>query len=135
MEGMVSTHLVELQRDYLGCIGSRRCALKWISGLITQLLQVTHSQWLYRNVVVHDNTTGTLIAKYKEELLKEIDRQKAMGPDELLQEDRYLLEINHDDWESSNGEREEYWLLAILAARRACSLSRQSAAAQQSSNN
>ena len=135
MEGMVSKHLVEIQHNYLGCIGSRRCASKWISGLITQLLQVTHSQWLYRNVVVHDRTTGTLIAEYREELLKEIDRQKEMGTDGLLQEDRYLLEINHDDWDSSNGEREEYWLLAIQAARKACLLSSQGAAAQRSSNN
>ena len=86
MEGMVSKRLVEIQRDYLGCIGSRRCADKWIKGLITQLLQVTHSQWIYRNVVVHDSTTGTLIAEYKEELLKEIDRQKDLGVNGLLQE-------------------------------------------------
>ena len=46
MEGMVSKRLLDIQRDYLGCIGSRRCATKWISGLIQQLLQVTHSQWL-----------------------------------------------------------------------------------------
>jgi hypothetical protein len=135
MEGMVSKRLLDIQRDYLGCIGSRRCATKWISGLIKQLLQVTHSQWLYRNVVVHDRTTGTLIAEHKEELLKEIDRQKDIGVDGLLQEDRYLLEINHEDWESSNGEREEYWLLAIQSARKACLLSRQDTVAQQSSNN
>ena len=132
---MVSKRLLEIQRDYLGCIGSRRCATKWISGLIQQLLQITHSQWLYRNVVVHDSTTGTLIAEHKEELLKEIDRQKDIGVDGLLQEDRYLLEINHEDWDSSNGEREEYWLLAIQSARKACLLSRQDTAAQQSSNN
>jgi len=125
MEGMVSRHLIELQRNYLGCIGSRRCAKKWIRGLVTQLLQATHSQWIYRNVVVHDNTTGTLITEHKLELLKEIDRQKELGAEGLLEEDKYLLEINHDELVRSNGEREEYWLLAIHAARKACLLSRQ----------
>ena len=133
MEGMVSKHLVDEQRNYLGYIGSRRCADKWIQGLVIQLLQVTHSQWIYRNVVVHDSTSGTLIAEHKAELLKEIDRQLDQGPEDLLGEDRYLLEINHDDLDSSNGEKQEYWLLAIQAARKACILSRQATQQQSGS--
>ena len=129
-EGMVSKHLLELQEVYYGITGSRRSADKWIQGVITQLLQITHTQWIYRNVVVHDKTTGTLVSEYKLELQKEIDRQLEMGAEGLLREDQFLLEINHDDLESSNGERQEYWLLAIQAARKACFLA-QGAAARQ----
>ena len=32
-----------------------------------------HTEWIYRNVVVHDKTTGTLVSEYKLELQKEID--------------------------------------------------------------
>ena len=52
---------------------------------------------------------------------------------DLLREDRYLLEINHDDLDSSNGEKQEYWLLAIQAARKACILSRQAKQQQSGS--
>ena len=70
-EGMVSKHLIELQEAYYGITGSRRSADKWIQGVITQLLQITHTQWIYRNVVVHDKTMGTLVSEYKLELQKE----------------------------------------------------------------
>lgn len=130
-EGMVSKHLIELQKDYYGITGSRRSVDKWIRGVITQLLQITHTQWIYRNVVVHDKMTGTLISEYKLELQKEIDRQLELGAESLLKEDQFLLEINLDDLESSNGERQEYWLLAIQAARRASFLASEAAARQQ----
>ena len=128
-EGMVSKHLIELQEVYYGTTGSRRSVEKWIRGVITQLLQITHTQWIYRNIVVHDKTTGTLVSEYKLELQKEIDRQLEMGAEGLLREDQFLLEINLDDLESSNGERQEYWLLAIQAARKACFLAKGCAAA------
>jgi len=130
-EGMVSKHLIELQKDYYGITGSRRSVEKWIRGVITQLLQITHTQWIYRNVVVHDKTVGTLVSDYKCELQKEIDRQLELGVDGLLKEDQFLLEINLGDLESSNGERQEYWLLAIQAARRASFLASEAAARQQ----
>ena len=38
-----------------------RLVSKWISGLITQLLQVSHFQWIYRCILVHDRSTGTLV--------------------------------------------------------------------------
>ena len=61
-----------------------------------------------------------------------MDRQLEMGAEGLLREDQFLLEINLDDLESSNGERQEYWLSAIQiqAARKACFLA-QGAAARQ----
>lgn len=41
---------------------------KWSQGLITKLLVATHSQWLYRNIHVHNSITGTLVTTRKEEL-------------------------------------------------------------------
>jgi hypothetical protein len=49
---------------------------------------------------------------------------------DLLDEGQYLAEINLNDLESSSGERQEYWLLAIRAAWEASLLGR-----QQTSNN
>ncbi len=82
-----------------------------------QLLQVTHSQWIYRRVLVHDRTTGTLILAHKDKFLKEIKHQLSLGPEGLAEEARCLLECNFEKIVSTNGEQQEYWLLAIRAAR------------------
>ena len=55
----------------------------------------------------------------------EIERQQELGSDGLLEEDKYLLEVNLDDLNSTSGEWQEYWLLAIKAAREALLLRRQ----------
>ena len=35
---------------------------RWGVELVTRLLEVTHGQWLYRNVQVHDRIAGTLVS-------------------------------------------------------------------------
>ncbi len=71
---------------------------------------------------MHDRTTGTLISADKEELLKEVDYQLSLGPDRLDEQDRFLLECNFDELATTTGEHQEYWLLAIVAAREASRL-------------
>ena len=43
--------------------------------------------------------------------------QLDMGGEGMEEEDKYLLEINLEDLNSTSGESQEYWLLAIQAAR------------------
>ena len=93
-------------------------AEKWARGLITKLLEITHGQWLYRNVHVHDKVTGTLATKRKEELKDAILDQLCTGEEGMAEEDKYLLEINLDNLETTSGIKQHYWLLAIRAARR-----------------
>ena len=58
MEGMVSKEVVQIQRkvDHGGKF--RISVDAWCAGLVKRLLEVTHGQWLYRNVHVHDLFTG-----------------------------------------------------------------------------
>jgi hypothetical protein len=129
--GMVSSKLLPIQSDFFLPSKSSSCATRWISGLITQLLQVTHTQWIYQCILVHDHTTGMLISAHKEELLKEIDRQLTLGLEGLAEEDRFLLECNFDSLTATTGEHQEYWLLAIEAAREVSCICTKSLAAQQ----
>jgi hypothetical protein len=89
---------------------------------MTKLMECTHGQWLYRNIMVHDTWNGTINRLRKEDLLKEIESQLEME-DELLPEDQYLMEVNLGDIQQSSGDREEYWLMAVKAARVAKQLS------------
>jgi hypothetical protein len=117
--GMVSSKLLPLLSMIAHNSKLSSNATWWISEFITQLLQVTHTQWIYRCVLVHDRTTGILISTHKEELLKEIEHQLLLGADGLKEQDRFLLKCIFDELATTSGEHQEYWLLAILAAREA----------------
>ena len=76
-----------------------------------------HGQRLYWNYIVHDPVSGTIATAKKEELLEEIEHQRDLGNAGLLEEDKYLAEVNLEEMASSSGERQHYWLLAIQTAR------------------
>jgi hypothetical protein len=117
--GMISNKLLPLQSAIRHNSKSSSNTTRWISGFITQLLQVTHTQWICHCVLVHNRATGTLISTHKEELLKEIKQQLLLGADGLDEQDWFLLECNFDELATTSGEHQEYWLLAIQAAREA----------------
>ena len=68
---------------------------------------------------VYDTVTGLHATGRKEELQKEIEDQIHMGGEELVEDDKYLLEINLYDMGNTSRERQEYCLLAIQVAREA----------------
>ncbi len=49
----------------------------------------------------------------------EIEHQRELGDAGLLEEDKYLAEVNLEDIENTSGEHLNYWLLAIKTARKA----------------
>ena len=51
---------------------------------------------------MHDNVSGLLALERKEELLKLIAKQQERGEDGLEEEDRWLLEVNLDDLETTS---------------------------------
>jgi hypothetical protein len=117
--GIVSSKLLPIQSAVSHSSRSSPSPEQWIAGLITHLLQVTHTQWIYRCVLVHDRPAGTLILVHKEDLLKEVKNQLAIGPEGLDEQDRFLLECNFDELATTTGKQQEYWLLDIQAAREA----------------
>ena len=67
---------------------------------------------------MHDPVFGTIATAKKEELLEEIERQRDLGNAGLLEEDKYLAEVNLEEMASSSlGKRQHYWLLAIQTAQ------------------
>ena len=88
-----------------------------MTGLITKLLEVIHGKWLYRNVHVHNSISGTTETLRKEEIQMEIEKQQELGTDSLEEGDKYLMEINLENLENTSDEKQNYWLLEILAVR------------------
>ena len=54
-----------------------------------------------------------LALEKKEDLQIAIEEQQEMGLDGLSEEDRYLMEINLDDLETTSGEYQAYWLFQL----------------------
>jgi hypothetical protein len=135
MEGMVCKEIRVIQSSYSSGTGLHCNTAIWGRDLVTRLLEVTHGQWLYRNVQVHDRISGMLATQRKEELQMEIERQQELGTEGLLEEDCYLAECNLGDLEETSGISETYWLLAIQAAREAGRLEGERIQAAEGSQN
>jgi hypothetical protein len=125
MEGMISSKMRAIQLDYHHRHGTLMSPKRWTCGLIQKLLETTHGQWIYRNIQIHDSVSGAQMTLRKETIQREIEEQMERGGDGLLEEDQWMLEVNLGDLEKTSGEREEYWLLAIKAARAAATLTRE----------
>ena len=119
LEGMVSKEIAAIQSDTMYGGRFQISVENWTIGLVEKLLEVTHGQWLYRNVHVHDAKAGEKAMYRKEEIRRELEHQMSLGGEGLGEEDQYLLEINLDDLEHSTGEDQAIWLLALQAARKA----------------
>ncbi len=124
MEGMLLRGIVEIQRDYFHLQGLLWKLNNWATGLIIKLLEVTHGQWLYRNVVVHDKSAGSLAVTRKEEIISQIEAELSAGEVGLL--DEHKVNLDNVDSRDEDGDRHKYWLLAIRAAQVACAASRSS---------
>ena len=122
MEGMICLELRQLQQAYVIDNGLFKTGKRWAEELIIKLIEITHGQWLYRNIQVHDKVTGLKATLRKEDIQNQIETQQAIGFDGFLEEDAFLGECNLGDLELTSGRNEIYWLLAIKAAREAMQL-------------
>ena len=75
----------------------------WDVGLVTKLLECTHGQWLYRNIVVHNRTSGDVASQRNDEIQMEVEEQQEISDNGLLRIDRFLLEIKLYNLETSSG--------------------------------
>ena len=130
MEGMISREVVVCQETYRCHQEDGLDTGQWARALVIKLLEVVHGQWLYRNLVIHDAQMGLLQTWRKEDLQREIDKQLEEGGEGLLAEDQYLANINLAALETLSGEQQEYWLLAIKAAKKVTLLAQMEAGAE-----
>ena len=115
LEGMISKEVAELQRDCDRSQGKNRGVNTWAAKLVTQLMEITYGQWLYRNPQPGGARSSIRVARKRTErkdYMDEIERCQELGPEALLEEDQCLLQVNLGDMESLSGG-------AIKAARKA----------------
>jgi hypothetical protein len=93
-EGHISTHFYEIQTFHLAMSSSFHNGTDRTKQFTTKILQITHSQWIYRNISLHKKCQGYLHHKRAEELTKEMESLADLAPEDAPETSRFLLEIN-----------------------------------------
>jgi len=116
MEGKISTEILTLQNTILGCSPSKLTIASWGKQLISQILQISYAQWVFRNVSLHNKEAGYLQKLERRKVLQEIDRLAGIDPSNIPTGSRYLLEMDFSSSQSATLEEQSYWLFAMRAA-------------------
>ena len=90
-----------------------------MKAFVWHLIQISHSQWIFRNFTLHDKQRGYLSLLKRTTVLKEVDHLLDTAPEDIPAGSQYLLELDHSALFNSSLERQLYWVLAMKAARRA----------------
>ena len=66
----------------------------WMKGFVGKLLEMAHTQWIFRCITKHHKTKGTKTLANRWAVLRAIENQFEMGLASLPPEDQWMLEIN-----------------------------------------
>ncbi len=91
----------------------------WMKMLVTHLIQISHSQWIFWNFTLHDKHRGYLRLKQQRDLLREVDSLLNTPSEEVPEESKYQLELDFLTLYNASFEQQSYWVLAVKAARQA----------------
>ncbi len=114
-EGYISTHFYNIQNFHLAMNSRFLNGANWTKQFISRLLHILHSQWIFKNVSLHDTTCRYLHNKRLEDIILEIEWLSSITPKEVPQESRFLLKINFAHRHVTL-ELKAYWILAVKAA-------------------
>jgi hypothetical protein len=109
LHGKVSVEIATIQ--HINCRLSPLCRLTgddWMKVFASQLLQTSHSQWIFRNYTLHDKQGGYLCLREHSEVLQEVHRLLDTAPANIPKESQCLLELNHSTLYNSSYERQAY---------------------------
>ena len=66
MEGMITSEARLIECAYMKQYYFRGMVNNWATGLAMEILECTHGQWLYRNIMVHVHLCRTINTQWKD---------------------------------------------------------------------
>jgi hypothetical protein len=91
-----------------------------MKAFVTQLIQISHSQWIFWNYTLRDKQWGHLrLRTCCSEVLQEVHKLLNTALVNIPKESQYLLELDHSTLYNASNKRQTYWVLAMQAAQRA----------------
>ena len=118
-EGHISIHFYVIQMFHLAMLSSYLNREDWTKQFISKILQIRHSQWIFRNISSHDKKKGYLQNKMADELLQPLNSLLDVSPEEPPESSRFLLEINFLELSKYHLETPQYWTLTVDAVLKA----------------
>jgi hypothetical protein len=119
LRGKISKQFYHNQQAYLAGSPSPLNGRDWVKSFISELLAISHTQWIFRNITLHDKRQGFVAVTRKKELIAEIEKLHSTPIDDIPTESKFLLDCNLDELKAANNDYQEHWIEAILVARRA----------------
>ena len=119
MEGKLSKEIFALQGFYMIGSPALLTIASWSKQLVSKILLLSHSQWIYRNVSLHNKNTGYLALQSRKKSLAQIEALAELPPAGVPKEYKYLLEMDFNSLLTSPQENHCYWIYAMQAAHRA----------------
>jgi hypothetical protein len=117
--GKVSVTFRTIQDIHCALSSCRMTGEDWMKVFVSNLIRISHSQWIFCNFTLHDKQRGYLSLLKKSSVLKEVDQLLNTAPEDIPAGSEYLLELDYSTLHNALLERQSYWVLAMLAARRA----------------
>ena len=122
----------DLQDEHYSSIGSRRSSSKWAASLATQLLELVHAMWLFRNSILHERDRQGLKRADALALENAIREEFALGTSGLARRDHHYIRRGRDDVNALSADDKQAWLQGIQLARSSQSSSSADLQCQQS---
>jgi hypothetical protein len=94
MEGYISSYFYNIQWFHLSMSSNYLNGADWTKQFIFKILQLTHSQWIYRNISLYDRCHGYLRKKQLKSLFQTIEELSDLSPVEVPNNGRFLLKFN-----------------------------------------
>ena len=116
MEGKISHQFYRIQEVHLIGTHTNMTASLWTKTFISKVLHITHSQWIFRNFMLHDHLNGYLQRSRQAEITMEIDQLLQTHVDEIPTDRAFLLELDIEDISTMDFEAQNYWVFAMNAA-------------------
>ncbi len=107
-KGYISSHFYNIQRCHLSMSSNYLNGTDWTKQFISKILQLTHSQWIYHNISLHNERHGYLWKKQLESLLQTITELSDPSPKEVPDNSRFLLEFNFTELTKAHLETQQY---------------------------
>ena len=107
LEGKLTSEIRLIQEKHLGIPASNKAVTTWITGLIYSLIKIIHSQWIYRNEVVHKRTADGLTRVEGANIRIDIRSQLRLGRRGLDDEDKFLVEHTFQEINQCYGEEKK----------------------------
>jgi hypothetical protein len=120
LHGKVLVEFASIQ--HIHCALSTSCQLigdDWLKAFVSQLIQISHSQWVFQNYTLHNKQGGYLRLWAHSEVLQEVHKLLDTAPADIPKESQYLLELDHSTLYNASYKRQAYWVLAMQVARHA----------------